>query len=70
MGTKEYAVTGMTCGHCAASVRREVMAIADVKDATIDASAGSLVVTSNGEIDDVRVLQAVADAGYTAEPRP
>lgn len=69
MSEKKYAVTGMTCGHCAASVRREVATIAGVTDVDIDVGSGSLLVTSSGDIDDALVQQAVVDAGYAAEPR-
>lgn len=66
MTTSTYQVTGMTCGHCEMSVREEVSEIAGVDDIQVSAASGSLVVTGAGEIDDAKVLAAVAEAGYSA----
>lgn len=62
----EYQVTGMSCGHCEASVRTEVAKIAGVDDIAVSAASGSLVVTSTAPLDDAAVLAAVDEAGYTA----
>ena len=66
MSTNEYQVTGMTCGHCEMSVREEVGEIAGVQDIQVSAETGRLVVTGSGELDDAKVLAAVAEAGYRA----
>lgn len=66
MTTTEYQVTGMTCGHCEMSVRREVGQIAGVEDVQVSAATGRLVVSANAEIDDAAVLAAVDEAGYSA----
>lgn len=66
MTTSTYQVTGMTCGHCEMSVREEVSEIAGVDNIQVSAASGSLVVTGAGEIDDAKVLAAVAEAGYSA----
>ncbi|MCA2243412.1 MULTISPECIES: heavy-metal-associated domain-containing protein [Mycobacteriaceae] len=66
MVTSEFVVTGMTCGHCAASVREEVAKIAGVEDIDVDVASGKLVVVSSGPIADPAVLGAVEEAGYTA----
>ncbi|MGU3498363.1 heavy-metal-associated domain-containing protein [Mycobacterium sp. C31M] len=66
MSTATYTVTGMSCGHCEASVRREVAGIADIQDVSISAKTGTLVVTSSGPLDDAHVISAVDEAGYTA----
>lgn len=66
MTTTEYRVIGMTCGHCEASVRREVGRIAGVEGIDVSAATGRLVVTSAAEPDDTAVLAAVDEAGYTA----
>ena len=39
MTVQTYTVEGMTCGHCAASVTREVSAAPGVTDATVDLDA-------------------------------
>ena len=66
MTANEYQVTGMTCGHCEASVREEVGEVAGVEEVEVSAQTGKLVVSSSGEIDDAKVLAAVEEAGYSA----
>ncbi|MBZ4496498.1 MULTISPECIES: heavy-metal-associated domain-containing protein [unclassified Dermacoccus] len=66
MTASEYQVTGMTCGHCEASVREEVGEIAGVTAIEVSAQTGRLVITTSGEIDDAQVLAAVEEAGYSA----
>lgn len=66
MATNEYLVTGMTCGHCEASVREEVALIAGVDEITVSFQSGELRVTSAENIDDALVLAAVEEAGYSA----
>ena len=67
MAVSEYQVTGMTCGHCEASVREEVGEIVGVTDVQVSQETGKLVVTADGEIDDNRVFDAVQEAGYSAD---
>lgn len=69
MITTSYRVTGMTCGHCEASVREEVGAVAGVDTVEASASAGTLTVTSAAEVDQAQVIAAVREAGYAAEPQ-
>lgn len=64
--TREYAVTGMTCGHCEGSVREEVGAVAGVRHVAVSAATGALTVTVDGPVDDARILAAVDHAGYSA----
>jgi copper chaperone len=59
MTTTEYAVTGMTCGHCEASVREEIGEIAGVSSVEADAKTGRVVVTSDAPLDDAAVFAAV-----------
>ncbi len=66
MATTEYQVTGMTCGHCEASVREEVGEIVGIENIEVSAATGKLVVTAATEIDDAAVLAAVQEAGYQA----
>ncbi|WP_206510266.1 heavy-metal-associated domain-containing protein [Rhodococcus sp. KRD197] len=65
-----YRVTGMTCGHCEASVREEVGAVAGVDAVEVSAATGTLAVTAGVVLDHAQVIAAVRDAGYTAEPQP
>ncbi|EME19535.1 heavy-metal-associated domain-containing protein [Rhodococcus triatomae] len=63
-----YTVTGMTCGHCVASVREEVGAVAGVTDVAVDLASGRLTVTSDVPVDEAAVRAAVDEAGYSVEP--
>ncbi|MFT3660258.1 MAG: cation transporter [Gordonia sp. (in: high G+C Gram-positive bacteria)] len=65
MANVEYTVTGMTCGHCEASVREEVGEITGVEVVEVSAADGKLVVSGDA-VDDAAVLAAVGEAGYTA----
>ena len=62
----EYRVTGMSCGHCEASIADEVGQIPGVERVSADAPSGRLVITSAAPVDDAAVRGAVEEAGYTA----
>jgi copper chaperone CopZ len=62
--TQTYTVTGMTCGHCVASVTEEVQEIPGVQDVSVVLESGAVTVTSEQEIDDAAVKAAVEEAGY------
>ncbi|PVG83235.1 cation-transporting ATPase [Nocardioides gansuensis] len=62
--TQTYTVTGMTCGHCVASVTEEVQEIPGVENVDVVLETGSLTVTSAEPVDDAAVKAAVEDAGY------
>jgi copper chaperone len=62
--TRSYTVTGMTCGHCVASVTEEVQEIPGVTDVRVDLATGALSVTSSQPIDAAAVRAAVDEAGY------
>lgn len=64
MSTATYTVTGMTCGHCVASVTEEVSEVAGVTDVQVDLPTGAVTVTSEQPVDDAAVRAAVAEAGY------
>jgi len=66
MAEFEYTVTGMTCGHCEASVRGEVSKIEGVQDVRVSAASGSLTIVASGEVANDAVLAAVDEAGYSA----
>jgi len=57
-------VTGMTCGHCVASVTEEVSAIPGVQDVQVDLPTGVVAVTSEAPLDPAAVAAAVEEAGY------
>jgi copper chaperone len=62
--TQTYTVTGMTCGHCVASVTEEVQEIGGVEQVDVVLETGSLTITSAEPVDDSAVKIAVEDAGY------
>lgn len=62
--TSTYTVTGMTCGHCVASVTEEVQEIAGVEDVAVDLASGAVTITSTEPLDDAAVRAAVEEAGY------
>ena len=45
--TGSYTVAGMTCEHCAASVREEVGSITGVRRVDVDVPGGRVTVTSD-----------------------
>lgn len=62
--TTTYSVTGMTCGHCAASVTEEVRTIEGVTDVAVDVDSGAVTVTSTEPLERESVRAAVEEAGY------
>ena len=62
--TVDYTVTGMTCGHCVASVTEEVQQVAGVTDVAVDLASGGVRVTSEQPLSDADVRAAVEEAGY------
>jgi copper chaperone len=65
--TRTYAVAGMTCEHCVASVREEVGELPAVTHIDVELASGQLTVTGEG-LDDDAVRAAVAQAGYRLAP--
>lgn len=62
--TSTWTVTGMTCGHCVASVREEVEEIAGVESVEVTLESGTVVVTSAEPVTREAVEAAVTEAGY------
>ncbi|WP_026918162.1 heavy-metal-associated domain-containing protein [Gordonia shandongensis] len=62
--TTTVTVTGMTCGHCASSVREEISEIAGVRDVAVDVDSGRVEITSDAPLDREAVGAAVVEAGY------
>lgn len=67
MTTTDYIVTGMTCEHCVASIRRELGEVAGIDSIELSLAEGALSITSAAPIDDQAVFAAVKEAGYQAE---
>ena len=63
MEQRTYTVTGMTCGHCVASVTEEVGEVAGVQSVDVVLETGQVTVTGDG-VSDEAVKAAVEEAGY------
>ena len=60
------AITGMTCGHCVAGVKRALGELDGVE--VQDVKVGSATVTYDPQVvTPERITQAIADEGYGAE---
>lgn len=62
--TAQYTVTGMTCGHCVASVTEEISEIAGVTGVDVVLETGAVTVTSDQPVAREVVETAVTEAGY------
>lgn len=65
--TTTITVAGMTCGHCAGSVKEELSALPGVTDVEVDLVTGGdspVTITSTDELDDAAIRAAVDEAGY------
>ncbi len=62
--TTVYNVSGMTCGHCKATLTKEIGALAGVMTVDVDLSTGRVAVASSGEPDDALLAKVVDEAGY------
>ena len=66
MITNGYAVSGMTCGHCAGAVTSELKALDGVTDVQVELVAGgtsTVTVTSTQPLDETQVAAALDEAG-------
>ena len=64
MAETTYTVEGMTCGHCATSVREEVSELEGVRSVDVDVESGRVTVTSDTPLPTDAVAAAVTEAGY------
>ncbi|CRK55275.1 Copper chaperone [Alloactinosynnema sp. L-07] len=64
MSESTYTVTGMTCGHCADSVTREVTGITGVRNVEVDVASGRVRALSDSPLSTEDVRAAVTEAGY------
>jgi copper ion binding protein len=62
--TTTWSVTGMTCGHCVASVTEEIGELDGVQDVSVVLDTGAVTVTSTRPLDRADVQAAVEEAGY------
>jgi copper chaperone len=62
--TSTYAVTGMSCEHCVASVREEIGKLDAVTGVDVELAIGVVTVHSDRPVDPAAVSEAVDEAGY------
>ncbi|HET7305000.1 MAG TPA: heavy-metal-associated domain-containing protein [Segeticoccus sp.] len=66
MNTQTYAVTGMTCDHCAHAVTEELNALSGVSEVRVDLVAGgesAVTVISDRDLSEAAVAGALDEAG-------
>ncbi|PPS69870.1 MULTISPECIES: heavy-metal-associated domain-containing protein [Streptomyces] len=63
MAEKTYRVSGMSCGHCAASITEEVVEVPGVTQVDVDVPTGRVAVQGES-VDDDAVRAAITEAGY------
>ncbi len=64
MSTTTITVTGMSCDHCASSVRSELTNIPGVTNVDVDLSDGTVTIGSDAPVETASILAAVEEAGY------
>jgi copper chaperone len=64
MRTTTVTVTGMSCGHCATSVREEITDIPGVRAVDVDLVSGNVTIDSDDLVEATAIRSAVEDAGY------
>jgi copper chaperone CopZ len=62
--TTVYRVSGMTCGHCKATLTKEIGDLDGVLAVEVDLEAGRVAVTTADDPDDALLTKVVDDAGY------
>lgn len=61
---KTIKIEGMMCGHCEASVKKALEAVAGVTEADVSHEAGTAVVSLSEEVSDAVLKQAVEEKEY------
>lgn len=64
MSTTTYAVAGMSCGHCKATLTKAIGELDGVTEVGVDLATGQVTVTSAAEPDDAVIAEVVDEAGY------
>jgi copper chaperone len=64
MSTAIVNVSGMTCGHCASSIREEVGSVPGVTAVDVDLASGTVTVDSERRLEAKAIKKAVEEAGY------
>ncbi|GHA58250.1 heavy-metal-associated domain-containing protein [Streptomyces purpurascens] len=64
MPATTYAVAGMSCGHCKATLTEAIGGLDGVSGVDVDLGTGRVTVTSAAEPDDAAIAETVDEAGY------
>lgn len=64
---KTITIKGMSCGHCLKRVQNALSELEGVASATVDLETGTAVAEVDEPVSDVRIRQAVHEAGYEVE---
>ncbi|MFJ5997846.1 heavy-metal-associated domain-containing protein [Streptomyces sp. NPDC092370] len=64
MPATTYAVSGMSCGHCKATLTKVIGELDGVSVVEVDLDNGQVTVTSAAEPDDALIAEVVDEAGY------
>ncbi|MFC8140738.1 heavy-metal-associated domain-containing protein [Streptomyces paradoxus] len=64
MPATTYAVSGMSCGHCKATLTKVIGELDGVSGVEVDLGRGHVTVTGSAEPDDAAIAEAVDEAGY------
>ncbi|GGX02741.1 heavy-metal-associated domain-containing protein [Streptomyces lomondensis] len=64
MPATTYAVSGMSCGHCKATLTKVIGELDGVRGVEVDLGTGRVTVTSAAEPDDAEIAEVVDEAGY------
>ncbi|WP_217169451.1 heavy-metal-associated domain-containing protein [Streptomyces sp. AC512_CC834] len=62
--TATYAVAGMSCGHCAATLTRVIGELDGVTGVDVELATGRVTVSATAEPDDAAIAEVVDEAGY------
>ncbi|MEU9776918.1 MULTISPECIES: heavy-metal-associated domain-containing protein [unclassified Streptomyces] len=68
MDERHYTVTGMSCGHCVASITEELSDVAGVTAVEVELAGGAVLVRGT-ELDDTALRRAITEAGYGVADR-
>ena len=66
MSKVEIKIEGMTCGHCAMTITKELSGLSGVSNVQVEHANGIAVVEQTGLSND-QISEAITAAGYTAK---
>jgi copper chaperone CopZ len=64
VSTRSIVVNGMTCDHCASTVRAEISKLPGIVDVDVDVAAGTVRLTGDPLPGDAPLREAIEEAGY------